>query len=578
MRIHAGHFTICFLICFLSTHTKLYAGTLEDSLDSHLLLAGGALEICSSYSPQYCLASPPQGKSQSYYRLSKNRLSRIKNAAITSESLNIVKALLDFTNNRILNRNALDDLFEMANVKDYFDALPDHDYNLFYDTLEIMSPSVEPHNRLREIASLQDSKSESTRTIIKTFIEQAKRYAEHENTSPRILVVTASSRDSYASVDFYRSVFAVNGTDATWLPIDRVWQMASRSQQCEQLGKVQSKYTIFNRHEVYPDLYAEQQAACRSPKKVLNLIAEAHGIFFNGGDQSYTRAALFTPEGQPNEVLKAIHQRHTQGRLIVGGTSAGTAVQAAISTEDHLIPMITNGVSAQAIKRGIFAKNAPSQHCTKDCSDHTSELSIDEVTFHSGGGTGLFAYGTTDSHFSERNREGRFIALNALTDSVLGVGIDENTALLISSDNLKNTTAFKAKVLGEHGVFIYDENMLKMKQTKQGYQFSGTAHYLPNGASAKYDWLTQNWTFTSSTLPKTKANIKIYPYPLDTGIWRHYALELCQLPNKHSLIWQHDDVQYRIETLPKTQFWLTETGQCGYTHLGFSIAPKALNQ
>lgn len=575
MTAQLGLHIVCLLTCMTFSAAKTNASPLETSLDFHLLLAGGALEICSSYSPKHCVSEPPKGKSQNYYKLSKHTLNSIKDSTQSPTLAEVVEALDNFTNTNMLTKNELDALFETAQVREKIRALSDHDYYLIYDALEIKSSHRQSQIRLRETAAPQDSKSTSTQAIINTFIEQAKRFAEQEKAKPQILVVTASSRDSYAAVDYYRSVFAVDGVPATWLPIDQALQAASRSQQCDTLADFQARYQVFNRAQVYPDLYAEQQAGCRTPQKLVDLIHGAHGIFFNGGDQSLTRAALFTTDGKPNDVLRAIQERHAQGKLIVGGTSAGTAVQAGQSSTGSIIPMITHGVSHQAIKSGVFAQDAPSQRCVENGYKSTSFIHADDVTYHSNGGTGLFALGNTDTHFSERNREGRFIALNALTGSKVGIGVDENTAMLINWDVPNKPTRAFTKVIGKHGVFIYDDKFLQVKQTVQGYQLGGRAHYLPSGSSAEYDLVAQNWTFFNETPAKFK--YEIANYPQHTGMWRHLSQTLCKLEKKQPQNWQLYGIKYAIVPLPETQFWVNKHGLCGYTNLGYSITPIAMD-
>ncbi len=575
MTAQLGLHIVCLLTCMTFGSAKINASPLETSLDFHLLLAGGALEICSSYSPQHCVSEPPTGKSQSHYTLSKHALNSIKDSTPSPKLAEVVEALDNFTSTRMLTKNELDALLETAQVREKIRALSDHDYYLIYDALEVMSSHGQSQIRLRETAAPQDSKSTSTQAIIDAFIEQVKRIAGQEKAKPQILVVTASSRDSYAAVDYYRSVFAVEGVPGTWLPIDQAWQAASRSQQCDTLADFQARYQVFNRQNIYPDLFAQQQTACRFPKKLVNVIHGAHGIFFNGGDQSLTRAALFTPEGKPNDVLRAIQERHAQGKLIVGGTSAGTAVQAGQSSIDSIIPMITNGVSHQAIKRGVFAQDAPSQRCVENCYKSTAFIHADDVTYHSNGGTGLFALGNTDTHFSERNREGRLITLNALTGSKVGIGVDENTAMLIRWDVPNKPTRAFANVIGKHGVFIYDDTLLQIKQTKQGYQLGGRAHYLPSGSSAEYDLVGQSWTFFNETLAKFKYEIANYPH--HTGMWRHLSQTLCKLEQKQPQNWQLYGINYVIAAFPETQFWVNKHGLCGYTNLGYSIAPIAMD-
>jgi cyanophycinase len=53
-----------------------------------------------------------------------------------------------------------------------------------------------------------------------------------------------------------------------------------------------------------------------------------------------------------------------------------------------------------------------------------------------------------DQHFSQRARFGRLLGAIAENPNLIGIGIDENTAILVEND--------KFKVYGEHQVFVID--------------------------------------------------------------------------------------------------------------------------
>jgi cyanophycinase len=118
------------------------------------------------------------------------------------------------------------------------------------------------------------------------------------------------------------------------------------------------------------------------------LLADATGVFFSGGDQSRLRTLVGS---RTNEMLRA---RLREG-LVIGGTSAGAT---AMGTD-----MILGGdgpdVSAGAVRTGP--------------------------------GLGLVPKVLIDMHFGERGRLPRLLSAVALDPEQLGVGIDENTAILV---------------------------------------------------------------------------------------------------------------------------------------------------
>ncbi len=137
-------------------------------------------------------------------------------------------------------------------------------------------------------------------------------------------------------------------------------------------------------------------------------VSEATGIFFTGGDQS--RIVDFikdTPLG------KEIRQRHAAG-AVIGGTSAGAAMM-----PDE---MIVGGASV-------------------------SNPSVDAVEM--GPGMGFLPGIVVDQHFAQRGRLGRLLAAMVLQPAVLGLGIDENTGIIVTGDEFT--------VIGQGAVTVVDE-------------------------------------------------------------------------------------------------------------------------
>jgi cyanophycinase len=141
---------------------------------------------------------------------------------------------------------------------------------------------------------------------------------------------------------------------------------------------------------------------------VCAVLDDATGIFMTGGNQ----LRLSTVIGG-TALGKAIIERHKRG-AIVAGTSAGAS---AIST--HMVAFGTSGPT-------------PKQRMT--------QMSA---------GLGLLPGVIIDQHFEQRNRLGRLLALVAQSPALLGMGIDEDTAALVSPSGV-------AEVIGKGSVMILD--------------------------------------------------------------------------------------------------------------------------
>jgi len=137
-------------------------------------------------------------------------------------------------------------------------------------------------------------------------------------------------------------------------------------------------------------------------------VQNATVIFLTGGDQ-----LRITSQIGDSDVFKTMRERYIEGATIAG-TSAGAAAMGET--------MIVNGAGDQA--NGVSG--------------------IDMVS-------GLeFLMGTViDSHFAERGRIGRLLAAIAQNPALLGLGVDENTAVFVRPDD-------KFQIIGEGAVNIVD--------------------------------------------------------------------------------------------------------------------------
>ncbi len=120
-------------------------------------------------------------------------------------------------------------------------------------------------------------------------------------------------------------------------------------------------------------------------------IMQADGIFMSGGDQRRLMTTLWETAS-----ARAMHQAFHTGGCCIAGTSAGAA----------------------ALSRQMLAVG-----------DTPALPYRDAVTLDIG--LGMVHNAIVDQHFSERRRLGRLLSSLALRPDMLGVGIDEDTALLI---------------------------------------------------------------------------------------------------------------------------------------------------
>lgn len=182
---------------------------------------------------------------------------------------------------------------------------------------------------------------------------------------------------------------------------------------------------------------------------IVHLLDDATGIWFGGGDQSrLTRAIGGT------KVEDAIHARYRAG-AVVGGTSAGAAV---MST-----PMITGDERHPGGAR-------------PDTTDAFKTIARDNIITTEG--FGLVQGAIIDQHFLRRKRHNRLVSAVLEHPKLIGVGIDESTALLVQPDGTWH-------VLGASAVVIYDAR--KAAITPSGAATLGATgiamHVLPAGSS-----------------------------------------------------------------------------------------------
>ena len=154
-------------------------------------------------------------------------------------------------------------------------------------------------------------------------------------------------------------------------------------------------------------IHIEDRAEAEDPELAAD-VAQADGIFMTGGEQ---RRLIAMVNGTALDA--AMHAALERGAC-VAGTSAGASA-----------------MSARMLAHG------------------RSELTPEKGTVAVGEGFGFLPGVIVDQHFSERHRLARLLTVVAQNHELIGIGIDEDTALLIEAGNA-------IEVIGSGTVTIVD--------------------------------------------------------------------------------------------------------------------------
>ncbi len=141
--------------------------------------------------------------------------------------------------------------------------------------------------------------------------------------------------------------------------------------------------------------------------QAVSVLADATGVFFTGGDQR--RITTVLGGTRCDSLLQA---RVGAGELVVAGTSAGAAMMAST--------MIVGG----------------------------DQAGVTTASVQTGPGLEFLPGVLIDMHFTERGRLNRLLSAVALYPHELGLGIDEDTAILVDGDRLE--------VIGSGSVTVVD--------------------------------------------------------------------------------------------------------------------------
>ena len=150
-----------------------------------------------------------------------------------------------------------------------------------------------------------------------------------------------------------------------------------------------------------------------STKETIKILENADAVMFSGGNQS--KISKFIAGTDAHELL--VH-RYENERFVIAGTSAGAM---AMSEQ-----MIAGGSSKESLNKGAVLM---------------------------GKGLGLVKGLVIDTHFIRRGRFGRIAEAMAIHPNLLGLGLAEDTGIVIEERN-------RFKVIGSGMVLIFDPSNL----------------------------------------------------------------------------------------------------------------------
>ena len=189
--------------------------------------------------------------------------------------------------------------------------------------------------------------------------------------------------------------------------------------------------------EVIPAAITERNEA--SAPEVLEGLERATAVFFTGGDQLRLTALM-----AGSQMCERIRERLYGDGLVVAGTSAGAAAMSGV--------MIIGGRNDGTVRR--------------------SDVSLAP-------GLGYWRDTVVDTHFNQRGRPNRLFTIFAHNPQVLGVGIDENTAIEVEPG-----AAFR--VIGEGAVMVLGGRVSHTNAPNAGDEDTlaltdAVVHILPDG-------------------------------------------------------------------------------------------------
>ncbi len=183
-------------------------------------------------------------------------------------------------------------------------------------------------------------------------------------------------------------------------------------------------------------------AAVKDPA-LIALVKAADGVYFTGGSQARITKALRSEDGAETPMLEAVWDVYRRGG-VVAGTSAGAAVMSHIMYRDakKVLPTMQNGVTmGKEVDQGLGF--------------------LDPAWF-------------VEQHTLVRGRFARALVAMKSNDIQYGIGVDENTAVVVKDGDME--------VVGHTGVIVMDVSESRQDPEVKAFNLKNVKlTYLDNG-------------------------------------------------------------------------------------------------
>lgn len=427
-----------------------------------LIMTGSAIETCTTLSPQFCkLDAPLGGEKSAVFALSSDAIARVKQQWPTDNQNHLAATVTNLktlatTHPELLSKRELLWAWrDIANLQ--MSELSQLEFEYVIDMLQVAQPDGQ--NRVLNIDAKNSKADQNWLADSYKFIAASLKVKAQ---SPKLLVISAASRDPYFAASYYETVLSQVGVTVQWLALTPALAQAITAGQCDALDEYRTQsMSLYNRETVFPKRVATEQALCEQGiEQLITKIKGSTGVVLAGDhDQQNLYRSFFDEQSKPYPWLSAVRDTPV---LIAENQSAEFLAM------EHIINQQQNAADV---------------------------LNSDDIAYRAGLNSVDFAF--IKSQFSETNSTALITKALQSTNQQAGLGIDANTALVI----IKSKQGDLMTVLGERGVIGLTAN------TEQNFSYS----YWPS--SSVFHYSNKVFSLNKRSAENALPNIKIPSLP-----------------------------------------------------------------
>ena len=361
------------------------------------------------------------------------------------------------------------------------------EHDMLFDFLEVAQ--LDSFGRtLKEQVVVDDPKFPNSIKLGKTIVEQAR--LVNSNKTPKILLVTAGTRDGFSDVNAYKAFFDALGATTSWLPVDRaINTLQVDKANCSLLEKYREKFlNSYQRTNIHQELVALQYQYCDEPEKISQAIKQADGLVFIGDSPKLLRDSFIIHDKVISSPLRLIKQQVNQNKLFIA--ALGDVSRAMVGYKNKQ-PIIISGGSENVMAFGASQAALTKTYC------QGAFICKPKATIYSQGGIGLFDFALVDTNFSKRGRFARLANVAMDAENEFGLGLDQDTALLVA----KEANGYIMQVSGLSGVSLLQRQLDKPKSSTHELNDIKVSYFTPG------DILKVSGSMIEVEYPKWKPSI-----------------------------------------------------------------------